>query len=535
LRAVEEVKRDMEAGVLMDRLICGDVGYGKTEVAMRAAFKAVMSGKQVALLAPTTVLAFQHYQTFKKRFEHFPVRVAMLSRLVDKRDAKLIIEDIYAGKIDIVIGTHRLLSKDVKFLDLGLLIIDEEQRFGVLHKEKLKSLYKDIDVLLLTATPIPRTLEMAFLGIRDMSVINTPPQDRLAVQTHVIKFNEEIIASAIEKELEREGQVFFIHNTIETIHLIEQLVRKLCPKARVISAHGKMQPKRIEDVMISFMNYEYDVLVCTTIIENGIDIPRANTIIINEADKFGLAQLYQLRGRVGRSSRRAYAYLVISERSFLSEMARKRLAALKEFSELGSGFRLAAADLQIRGAGNLLGKQQHGHIVELGFETYCNLLEEATKKMLNIPIKESIRPEIKIDLDFKIPEDYIPSDLIRMQFYKRIAKAESVQELNLIQDEMMDRFGKLPEAVENVLFIAKLGLIAKQKGLIKIMQKNNKIFLKWHLQIEEKMSNEIMINILKIAMNSSAQFLPDNSLMVPFSNYENVLNFVRQLPDFNMQ
>lgn len=534
LKAIEEIKRDMESENLMDRLLCGDVGYGKTEVAMRASLKAVLNGKQVALLAPTTVLAFQHYQTFSKRFEHFPVRIAMVSRLTPKKDLDGIIEDIFLGRVDIVIGTHRILSNDIKFFDLGLLIIDEEQRFGVMHKEKLKNIYKNIDVLLLSATPIPRTLEMALMGIRDMSVINTPPQDRLSIQTHVVKFSEEIITSAINRELEREGQVFFIHNNIENLCYVENLVKKLCQSARVISAHGKMHPKRIEDVMLSFMNYEYDVLVSTTIIENGIDIPRANTIIINNSDKFGLSQLYQLRGRVGRSSRRAYAYLLISKSAFLSEMAKKRLAVLKGFSELGSGFRLAAADLHIRGAGNLLGKQQHGHIIEIGFESYCSLIEETAKKMLNIPIQIKFEPEIKLNLDFQIPIDYISSDTMRMQFYKRISKATSSEELNRIKDELIDRFGNLPEEIENIFLIAELKLIARQKNIAKIIEKNNKLYLKWGENISSNVYSEGLISkIFQLAMNSSMQFLPDNSLMLPFTQYRKLIEFMQKLPDFS--
>lgn len=534
LKAIEEIKRDMESDNLMDRLLCGDVGYGKTEVAMRAALKAVLSGKQVALLAPTTVLAFQHYQTFIKRFEHFPLKIAMVSRLTPKKELSGIIADIILGRIDIIIGTHRILSDDIKFADLGLLIIDEEQRFGVMHKEKLKNIYKNIDVLLLSATPIPRTLEMALMGIRDMSVINTPPQDRLSIQTHVVKFSEEIINSAINRELEREGQVFFIHNNIENLCYVENLVKKLCPSARVTSAHGRMHPKRIEDVMLSFMNYEYDVLVCTTIIENGIDIPRANTIIINNADKFGLSQLYQLRGRVGRSSRRAYAYLLISKSAFLSEMAKKRLAALKEFSELGSGFRLAAADLQIRGAGNLLGKQQHGHIIEIGFESYCSLLEETTKKMLNLPIQIKFEPEIKINLDFQIPIDYISSDTVRMQFYKRISKATSSEELKRIQYELIDRFGNLPREVESIFLVAELKLIARQKNIAKIIEKNNKLYLRWGENVSRNVfSEELISKIFQLAMNSSMQFLPDNSLMLPFTEYRKLIEFMQKLPDFS--
>ena len=535
LFAIKEIKKDMESEKLMDRLICGDVGYGKTEVAMRAAFKAVFSGKQVAIVAPTTVLAFQHFQTFKKRFEQFPVHIAMLSRLTYGGQIKKVIADITAGKVDIIIGTHRLFSKDINFSHLGLLIVDEEQRFGVLHKEKIKELHKNIDVLMLTATPIPRTLEMAFLGIRDMSLITTPPQDRLAIQTHIIKFNEEVIASAINKEILREGQVFFIHNEIEKIYWMEKYVKKICPEARIACAHGKMNPKQLENIMFDFINYKYDVLLSTTIIENGIDIPRANTIIINNAEKFGLSQLYQLRGRVGRSSRRAYAYFIISNESSLSEIAKKRLAALKEFTELGSGFRLAAMDLQIRGAGNLLGKQQHGHIVELGFETYCHLLEETAQKILNVPLPSRVDSEIKLDLDVQIPQSYIPSPNLRMLFYKKIGGAQSSTELDCIKNELIDRFGSIPLPVNNLFYIKQLKTFAKEKQIKSIIQRNERVFINWQISDDLMNQPQFLSDVLKAVSNSSAQFVNHASLVLPLHNYEMLLEFIKKLPDLREQ
>src|SRR5260370_247545 len=374
---IADGKGGMERGEPMDRLLCGDVGYGKTEVAMRAAFKTVMDNKQVAVLAPTTVLTFQHFETFKKRFAAFPARIEMLSRFRSAAEQKKILADLEAGKVDVVIGTHRLLSKDVKFPDLGLLVVDEEQRFGVAHKERLKEMRKNVDALALSATPIPRTLHMSLVGLRDMSVIETPPRDRLAIQTVVAPFQEDLVRRAIETELAREGQGFFIHNRVESIHSLGDMVTKLAPKARVVVAPGQMGEKELESVMLKFIRDQADVLVATNIVEKGLDIPRANTILINRADRLGLAELYQLRGRVGRSSQRAYAYLLVPPDTSLSEIARKRLAAMKEFSELGAGFRIAALDLELRGACNMLGRQQHGHIEPIGFDIYSQMLEPA--------------------------------------------------------------------------------------------------------------------------------------------------------------
>ena len=377
LSAIADIKRDMESNMPMDRLLCGDVGYGKTEVAMRAAFKAVQDGKQVAVLTPTTVLSFQHFETFSRRFSQFPINVEMISRFRTPKEQKLILEKLEAGKVDILIGTHRLLSKDIKFQDLGLLVVDEEQRFGVRHKERLKQLRKEIDVLAMSATPIPRTLHMSLVGLRDMCVIETPPKDRMAIQTVVAKFDEKLIRSAIELELERGGQIYFVHNRVETIYEIAAKIQELVPQSRVVVGHGQMGEAELEKTLLAFMHHEFDVLVATTIIENGLDIPLANTIIINRADRHGLTELYQLRGRVGRSNRRAYAYLLIPPEQELTDVARRRLAALKEFSDLGAGFKIAALDLELRGAGNMLGGEQSGHIEAVGFELYTSMLEEA--------------------------------------------------------------------------------------------------------------------------------------------------------------
>ncbi len=391
----------------MDRLLCGDVGYGKTEVAMRAAFKAVMDGKQVAVLAPTTVLAFQHQKTLRERFAGFPVRIEMVSRFRSKAEQKEALTDLAAGKVDIIVGTHRLLSKDVEFRDLGLLVVDEEQRFGVAHKEKIKQLRRKVDVLTMSATPIPRTLNMSLVGIRDMSIIETPPKDRLSIQTNVVKFDQQVIGRAIRHEIERGGQVYFVHNRVESIFSIGNLVQRLVPEARVVVGHGQMEEETLERAMLDFVARKFDVLLATTIVENGLDIPNANTIIINRADRYGLSQLYQLRGRVGRSDRPAYAYLLIPPEDNLSPVAKKRLAAIKEFSDLGSGFRVAALDLEIRGAGNLLGGEQSGHIETVGFEMYMKLLEETVRELKGEELEDDTRATVNLKVDLRIDEAYV--------------------------------------------------------------------------------------------------------------------------------
>jgi transcription-repair coupling factor (superfamily II helicase) len=480
LTAISDVKRDLEKPTPMDRLLCGDVGYGKTEVAMRAAFKAVTDGKQIAVLTPTTVLAFQHFETFKKRFAAFPARIEMLSRFRTAAEQKAILADLEAGKVDIVIGTHRLLSKDVNFQDLGLLVVDEEQRFGVAHKERLKQMRKNVHALALSATPIPRTLHMSLVGLRDMSVIETPPRDRLAIQTVVTAFNEEMVQKAVENELVREGQVYFIHNRVESIYSLANLVTQLVPKARVVVGHGQMGEKELEQVMLKFIRDEADVLVATTIVENGLDIPRANTILINRADRLGLAELYQLRGRVGRSHQRAYAYLLVPPERVLSDVARKRLAAMKEFSELGAGFRIAALDLELRGAGNMLGRQQHGHIEAIGFDLYVQMLERAVAKLKGEESAPELRTTISLGMDVRIPPEYIPSENLRLRTYKRISSIGNEAEKQDVRKELEDRFGGLPKSVENLLDFAMLKSLSERLSIAAVERQGNKVALRFH-------------------------------------------------------
>jgi transcription-repair coupling factor (superfamily II helicase) len=480
LTAIADVKRDLEKSSPMDRLLCGDVGYGKTEVAMRATFKTVSENKQVAVLTPTTVLAFQHFETFKKRFAAFPARIEMLSRFRSPAQQREIMADLETGKVDIVIGTHRLLSKDVKFQDLGLLVVDEEQRFGVAHKERLKEMRKNVHALALSATPIPRTLHMSLVGLRDMSVIETAPRDRLAIQTVVSSFNEELVKKAIENELARDGQVYFIHNRVESIYSLGNLVTKLVPKARVVVGHGQLGEKELEQVMLKFVRDEADVLVATTIVENGLDIPRANTILINRADRLGLAELYQLRGRVGRSSQRAYAYLLVPPERVLSDVARKRLAAMKEFSELGAGFRIAALDLELRGAGNMLGRQQHGHIEAIGFDLYVQMLERAVAKLKGEEAAPELRTTLSLGMDVRIPPEYIPSENLRLRTYKRVSSVASEAEKEDIHKELEDRFGALPKSVENLLDFAVLKSICERLRIAAVERQGSKIALRFH-------------------------------------------------------
>jgi transcription-repair coupling factor (superfamily II helicase) len=478
--AIVDIKRDMESSTPMDRLLCGDVGYGKTEVAMRAAFKAVTDNKQVAVLSPTTVLAFQHFETFKRRFAAFPARIEMLSRFRTAAEQKKILADLEAGKVDVVIGTHRLLSKDVKFHDLGLLIVDEEQRFGVAHKERLKEMRKNVDALALSATPIPRTLHMSLVGLRDMSLIETPPRDRLAIQTSVAPFQEDLLRRAIENELARDGQVYLIHNRVESIHSLASLVSKLVPRARVVVGHGQMSEKELEGVMLKFIRDEADVLVATTIVENGLDIPRANTILINRADRLGLAELYQLRGRVGRSNQRAYAYLMVPPEGTLSEIARKRLSAMKEFSELGAGFRIAALDLELRGAGNMLGRQQHGHIEAIGFDLYCQMLERAVSKLKGQESAPDLRTTLSLGLDVRIPENYIPSENLRLRTYKRISSISTEEERQDVRRELEDRFGAPPASVDNLLEYAVLKSISERLRISAVERQGSRVAIRFH-------------------------------------------------------
>ena len=478
LRSIREIREDMEREASMDRLLCGDVGYGKTEVAMRAAFRAVMDGKQVAVLCPTTVLASQHLKTFRERMVLFPVRIEALTRLQAAREQKAVIEDCRKGFVDILIGTHRLLSKDVGFKDLGLLVVDEEQRFGVGHKERIKQLKATIDVLTLTATPIPRTLNMSLTGLRDISLIETPPRDRLAVHTVVTPFNAKLIAAAIRQEIARGGQVYYIHNRIEDIDKVAALVVKLVPQARVVAIHGQMTGPALESRMIDFVNRRYDVLVSTTIIENGIDIPLVNTLIVDRADLYGLAQLYQLRGRVGRSSRQAYAYFLVPPYIELTPLARERLKALKEFSELGSGFRLAARDLEIRGAGNLLGHRQSGTMEAVGFEYYMQLLDQAIRGLKGEAVEE-VHPEINLRVDIHVPEDYLPQVNLRLNLYKRLAAVESLAEIDRIREEIADRFGPVPGSIENLLRYGALKFLAARLKLRSIDRTEHRVAFKF--------------------------------------------------------
>lgn len=476
LRCIEEIKKDMEKPEAMDRLLCGDVGYGKTEVAARAMFKCAMEGKQVAVLVPTTILAKQHYNTLKDRFEKFPFKVEMLSRFRTPQQQKLIMEEVKAGKIDVIIGTHRLLSEDVKFKDLGLLVIDEEQRFGVAHKEKIKQLRKNIDVLTLSATPIPRTLHMSLVGIRDMSVIEEPPQERIPVQTYVMEEDDYIIREAIERETGRGGQVFIIYNKVKGIQRLANKIQSLVPDKRVIVGHGQMGEHHLEEVMMEFINGEADVLIATTIIETGIDIPNANTEIIIDADKFGLSQLYQLRGRVGRSTKLAYAYLMHKKEKVLTEVAEKRLRAIKEFTEFGAGFKIAMRDLEIRGAGNLLGTEQHGHMISVGYELYCKMVDEAVAALKGEVIKDE-REEVVFDVKVPafIPETYIKDEITKLNLYKQIASVENIDEGKDLIEEIEDRFGNIPDEVKNLVDVAVARNYAEELGIKKIQEKNGQI------------------------------------------------------------
>jgi len=515
LTAISAVKQDMESTTPMDRLLCGDVGYGKTEVAMRAAFKAVQDGKQVAILTPTTVLAFQHFETFKKRFSQFPINIEMISRFRSPKEQKVIVEKIETGKVDILIGTHRILSKDIKFQDLGLLVVDEEQRFGVRHKERLKQLRKEIDVLAMSATPIPRTLHMSLVGLRDMSVIETPPKDRMAIQTVVAKFDEKIIRSAIEVELERGGQVYFVHNRVESIYEIASRIQELVPGARVVVGHGQMGEKDLEQVMLAFMHHEFDVLVATTIIENGLDIPLANTIIINRADRHGLSELYQLRGRVGRSNRRAYSYLLIPPERELTDIARRRLAALKEFSDLGAGFKIAALDLELRGAGNMLGGEQSGHIEAVGFELYTSMLEAAVKEMKGEGGEERPSTQLNLGIALRIDESYVAEENQRLRLYKKIAGAESEKAIADLRAEMEDRYGTLPDSTVYLLEAATLRLECERMGIAQIDRKRAEL----QIRFTEKASIDPQHLMRLVAKNAKrgAQFTPQGLLKFPLA------------------
>lgn len=493
LRCIEEVKKDMENSRPMDRLLCGDVGYGKTEVAIRAAFKAVMDSKQVAYLAPTTILASQQYQEFKERMEEYPIKVELLNRFRTKKEQKDVVEKLKTGEVDIVLGTHRILSKDVEFKDLGLLIIDEEHRFGVKDKEKIKHYKNTVDVLTMTATPIPRTLQMSIVGIRDMSVIYEPPQNRKPIQTYVLEYDKEVIKEAITKELERGGQVFYIYNIVDTISVKALELQNLVPEARIAYAHGKMSGKEIEEIMQDFVDGKTNVLVCTTILESGIDIPNANTIIVENADRFGLAQLYQIRGRVGRSNRQAYAYITYRRDKMLSEDASQRLKAIKEFTEFGSGFKIATRDLQIRGAGSIFGEMQHGHIEQVGYDMYNRLLDEVVKEMKGEKVEEE--PEISIDLNVSsyIPEEYIENASQKIEIYQDIANSRTEEDIQNIIDEIIDRYGEMPTEVNNLIEIARIKNLCRKTNIIKLQQKQNGV-VAFFKNIPDEMLEKIIEN-----------------------------------------
>ncbi len=510
-QAILDVKRDMETAVPMDRLLCGDVGYGKTEVAMRAAFKAVSDNRQVAILAPTTVLVFQHYETFRQRFAAFPLTIEMLSRFRTPRQQKDIVRRLEDGKVDILIGTHRLLSKDIRFPNLGLVVVDEEQRFGVRHKERLKQMKKEVDVLTMSATPIPRTLHMSLVGLRDMSVIETPPRDRIAIQTVVASYDDTLVRTAIEHELERGGQVYFVHNRVDSIHEIAAHLQALAPRARVIVGHGQMAERELESVMLRFMRHQADVLVSTTIIENGLDIPLCNTILINRADRLGLAELYQLRGRVGRSNRRAYAYLLIPAERDLTPVARRRLAALKEFSDLGAGFKLAALDLELRGAGNMLGGEQSGHVEAVGFELYTSMLERTVRELQGETEPEEAQTQLSLGLPIRIPNEYIADENQRLRMYKRVAGVETAAKLEDVRGELEDRYGPLPAPVLNLLEYAGLRLLAGRMGVASMERKRDAA----HIQFTARSAVDPARLARVAASQPGAQLSPSGALTFP--------------------
>ena len=496
LTSIAEIKKDMESEQVMDRLLCGDVGYGKTEIALRAAFKAVMDGKQVAILVPTTVLAQQHYHTITERFAGFPVSYACLSRFYSPKEQKETVRKLASGELDLVVGTHRLLSADIKFKDLGLLIVDEEQRFGVAHKEKIKALKTQVDVLTLSATPIPRTLHMALVGMRDMSIITTPPADRHPVQTYVVEYHERLIRDAIAREVGRGGQVFFLHNRVFDIYNVAEELQRILPGIRIAVAHGQMKEKELEQAMLDFIAGSADVLVCTTIIESGLDIPNVNTLIVDDADTFGLSQLYQLRGRVGRSERQAFAYFTFKRERLINDIAKKRLTAIRDFTELGSGFKIAMRDLELRGAGNILGPEQHGHIMAVGFDLYCKLLEE---EMLKASGKETPQQEIstllELDLNAYIPDAFVQDSMLKVEIYKRMAAAESNTDIDDLADELRDRYGDLPDTVINLCKLGKVKVLGKKLQIVSIIQKADYIEVKF--ADEHHVSGENLLSLLE--------------------------------------
>jgi transcription-repair coupling factor (superfamily II helicase) len=523
-RAVSEIKADMESSRPMDRLLCGDVGYGKTEVAIRAAFKAVLEGKQVAVLAPTTILAEQHLETFVRRMASFPVEIRMLSRFVAPPEQRRVLEGLADGTVDIVVGTHRLLGTDVVFRDLGLVILDEEQRFGVAQKERLKRLRTEVDVVAMSATPIPRTLNMAFSGLRDISLIETPPRDRQAVETQVLEFSEDLIREAITYEMERGGQVYFVHNRVRSIGAFAQWLRETVPEARIVVAHGQMSERELERSMRSFLDGEADVLLATAIIENGLDIPNANTLLVNRADRFGLAQLYQLRGRVGRSDRLAFAYFLVPPGQALSATARARLAAIQEFCELGAGFRIAARDLEIRGAGNLLGAEQHGFMEAVGFETYCQLLEEAVAELQGRPSVATREVELKLGLDLQLPDTYIPEPALRLAFYKRLAACPDEDALRDLVAEARDRYGPPPPALEALAQAQSLRIAARTAGVEAVIRRGGT----WKLRLDPAAAVPAEV-AGALGGWTGARIAPSGEITLPGGSLDDIRRFVRDL------
>ncbi len=527
LRCIEEVKKDMEAQRPMDRLLCGDVGYGKTEVAIRAAFKAVMDHKQVAYLVPTTVLAQQQYEEFRDRMKEFPINVEILNRFKSKKYQNEVIKKLKLGEVDIVIGTHRLLSNDIEFKDIGLLIIDEEHRFGVKAKEKIKQYKSNIDVLTMTATPIPRTMHMSIVGIRDMSVIYEPPQNRKPVQTYVLEYDSEVIKEAITKELERNGQVFYIYNRVDSIQKKADDISRLVPEADVAYAHGQMTGNQIEDIMKDFIEKKINVLVCTTILESGIDIPNANTIIVENADRMGLAALYQIRGRVGRSDRQAYAYITYRKDKMLSEEADKRLKAIKEFTEFGSGFKIAMRDLEIRGAGSLLGEIQSGHLEQVGYDTYCNLLDEVVKEMQGIEVEPDLDIQIDLNVTSYIPDEYIPDSSQKIEIYQNIALCKNEEDIQNVIDEIIDRFGNMPAELENLLDIARIKYLAKAQYITKIASRRTSVIFMY-----ERGKVDIDISKLVEKYKNRIKFSPGINPMITLeigtSNERQILNDITE-------
>ena len=530
LSSLEEIKKDMESDKPMDRLLCGDVGYGKTEVAIRAAFKAVMDGKQVAFLVPTTILAEQHYKNLTKRFSDFPVKIDMISRFRSTKEQRATLKALKEGNVDILIGTHRLVSKDIEFKDLGLLIVDEEQRFGVAQKEKIKNLKKNVDVLTLSATPIPRTLHMSLTGVRDISVIETPPEERYPIQTYVVEQNDQLIRDAILREMGRGGQVYFVYNRVESIEGMANYIRELVPECKVGIIHGQMTEKELETEMMNFMNKEYDVLVCTTIIETGIDIPNVNTMIVNNADKMGLSQLYQLRGRVGRSNRIAYAYFIYTKDKVLTEIAEKRLKALKDFTELGSGFKIAMRDLEIRGAGNMMGSSQHGHMAAIGYDLYCRMLEDTVKLIKGEIDKEPIETTVDIKIDAYIPSSYIQDEIQKIEIYKKIAAIESLEEYQDIKEELEDRYSALPEAVYNLMDIAYIKSLAKELLIEEIKETPKEVRFKFQ-QGYKDFNNIYKILLKKYKENIILYFgdTPFFAIKLNTIKKEEAINFYKEI------